>query len=74
MQLSESLILQLSGAASLANIHTLNLHGNGLHKVKYLHNLPALRRLTVSFNELTRVDDFAHMVSDTAQSSFYKLG
>ena len=41
----------------------LNLHGNGLNRLKHISCLTGLKKLVVSFNELTMLDDLAHMVS-----------
>ena len=50
----------------------LNLHGNGLSRLQHVNCMTALKRLTVSFNELTRLDDISHMVrsTDLSQSAF----
>ena len=61
--LSEEAIKKLTKATSLMNIEVLNLHGNGLSKVKQLQNLPLLKRLILSFNELTRLDDIVQLVN-----------
>ena len=45
----------------------LNLHGSGLSKLKVLSGLRALRHLTISFNEVTRLDDISHMVRLTGR-------
>ena len=60
--LSESVMLKISKARTITNIQYLNLHGNGLTKVKEVQALPQLKRLIISFNELTRLDELAHMV------------
>lgn len=62
--LSEEHLLMTSRAMTLTSITTLNLHGNGLTKLKGLNTMPSLTKLIVSFNELTRLDDVAHLVSD----------
>lgn len=43
-------------------VQVLNLHGNSLSKIKEISRLTALRRLTISFNEFTHLDDISHMV------------
>ena len=40
----------------------LNLHGNGLSRLQHVSCMTALKKLTVSFNELTRLDEIGHMV------------
>ena len=60
--LTEELILKTAGVESVEHITVLNLHGNGLTKVKPLQALKELKRLTLSFNELTRLDELSHMV------------
>lgn len=42
-------------------MQVLNLHGNGLVRLKGIGTLSQLRYLAVSFNELTRLEDIAHM-------------
>jgi len=63
MVLSEETLLKVSRCRSLIHITTLNLHGNGLIRLKHLVMLPSLVHLTVSFNDLTRLDDLAGLVS-----------
>jgi len=60
--LSEEVLLNLSKCNSLTSISTLNLHGNGLIRLKHLALLPALVHLTISFNDLTSLDDLAGLV------------
>jgi len=60
--LSEDLLLKVSGCSSLSCITNLNLHGNGLIRLKHLALLPFLVRLSVTFNDLTRLDDLAGLV------------
>lgn len=64
--LNDELLLKISKCDALANITVLNLHGNGLTKLKNLQSLSALRKLIVPFNELTRLEDLAHMVTNKA--------
>ena len=63
--LSEELILKTCNAKSIQGIQVLNLHGNGLTKLKGIQSMHALKKLIVSFNELTRLDDVAQTVSLT---------
>jgi hypothetical protein len=60
--LCEDSIKKLTKASSLMNIVVLNLHGNSLTKVKPLQNLPLLKKLILSFNELARLDDIVQLV------------
>jgi len=60
--LSEEVLLKVSKCRSLIHITTLNLHGNGLIRVKHLAMLPSLVHLVVSFNDLTSLDDLAGLV------------
>ena len=64
MELPDDTLLSMGKAASLGEIHTLNLHGNCLSSLKGLSRLTAMRRLIVSFNELTRLEDLSHMVRE----------
>ena len=70
--LTDTLILKASGQDNVENITVLNLHGNGLAKLKPLNSLKCLRRLTVSYNELTRLDDLSYMVSDSCDCQLGK--
>ena len=69
--LSESVMLKISKARTITNIQYLNLHGNGLTKVKEVQALPQLKRLIISFNELTRLDELAHMVRKSISMAKY---
>lgn len=60
--LSEDVILKTLRVQSLMQISVLNLHGNSLTKLKCLQGMTLLRKLIISFNEMTRLDDLAHMV------------
>ena len=60
--LTDELLLKITAQEELEHITVLNLHGNGLSKLKPLQPLRMLKRLVVSFNELTRLDDLTHMV------------
>jgi len=60
--LSEEVLLKVSKCHSLSSITTLNLHGNGLIRLKHLALLPALVHLTISFNDLTKLDELAGLV------------
>ncbi|ESO85654.1 hypothetical protein LOTGIDRAFT_155146 [Lottia gigantea] len=71
--LSEDILLKIGRASSLTSITTLNLHGNGLTKLKYIQSLKSLKRLIVSFNELTKLDDLAHMGIELIDASFNKI-
>ena len=44
------------------SFQVLNLHGNGLSRLQHLTCMTVLKKLTVSFNELTRLDDISYMV------------
>lgn len=51
----------------------LNLHGNSLSKIKEISRLTAVRHLTISFNEFTRLDDISHMVEVTKENIIIEL-
>ena len=65
--LNEDLLMKHVGVDSLDSITVLNLHNNGISKLKSIHSLHNLKRLTVSFNELSRLDEVANMVSESQQ-------
>ena len=60
--MTEETLLRVSRCSSVVNITKLNLHGNGLIRLKHMAMLPFLTHLTVSFNDLTRLDDLAGSV------------
>ncbi|XP_077946052.1 leucine-rich repeat-containing protein 9 isoform X1 [Gasterosteus aculeatus] len=61
LSLDDKILLNVTRANVLSQITVLNLHGNGLSKIKEISRLTALRRLTISFNEFTHLDDISHM-------------
>ena len=61
--LAEEAILNAAGVTALSNVRVLDLHGCGLTKLRQMQSLPHLRKLVVSFNDLTRLDDICHLVS-----------
>ncbi|XP_041469372.1 leucine-rich repeat-containing protein 9-like isoform X1 [Lytechinus variegatus] len=72
--LTEELLLKATKASSLSSITVLNLHGNGLTKLKHLSAMTSLQRLVVSFNELSRLEDVAHMANlEYLDASFNKI-
>ncbi|XP_033624638.1 leucine-rich repeat-containing protein 9-like [Asterias rubens] len=74
VSLSEDILLRLGAASCLTLITVLNLHGNGLTKLKSLAMLTSLQKLIVSFNELSKLEDLAHMASlEYIDASFNKL-
>ncbi|CAK8686447.1 unnamed protein product [Clavelina lepadiformis] len=74
VSLSEDLLLKLGRAMSISQITVLNLHGNGLGKLKGINTLSQLKRLVVSFNELNRLDDIAQMPQlEQVDASFNKI-
>ncbi|XP_077999840.1 leucine-rich repeat-containing protein 9-like isoform X2 [Glandiceps talaboti] len=71
--LTEELILKTAKVSAFQGVTVLNLHGNGLTKLKYMSSMTLLRKLIVSFNELTRLDDVAHMNLEYLDASFNKI-
>ncbi|GFN97682.1 leucine-rich repeat-containing protein 9 [Plakobranchus ocellatus] len=71
--LTDELLLKAAKQPSLNKITTLNLHGNGLTKLRHLQALHHLQRLTVSFNELTRLDELSGMHLTYLDASFNKI-
>lgn len=47
---------------TLFRFQNLNLHGNSLSKLRDLAKLTGLRKLNISFNEFTCLDDVYHLV------------
>lgn len=71
--LTEDLILKVASVDSLSSITSLNLHGNAISKLKPIHSLHNLKRLVVSGNELTRLDELSHMCLEYLDASFNKI-
>ncbi|XP_022332452.2 leucine-rich repeat-containing protein 9-like isoform X4 [Crassostrea virginica] len=71
--LNEDLIMKHVGVDSLDSITVLNLHNNGISKLKSIHSLHNLKRLTVSFNELNRLDEVANMGLEYLDASFNQI-
>ena len=72
--LTEEILLKFLKTDSLANVSVLNLHGNGLTKLKHLAGMPNLKKLVISFNDLTRLDDVAHLVRKQCYFKFRSGG
>ncbi|XP_076442127.1 leucine-rich repeat-containing protein 9-like isoform X2 [Babylonia areolata] len=71
--LTEELLLKAAKSETLSTITYLNLHGNGLSKLKHIQSLVSLKKLVVSFNELTRLDEITHMNIEYLDASFNKI-
>ncbi|XP_041353285.1 leucine-rich repeat-containing protein 9-like isoform X2 [Gigantopelta aegis] len=71
--LTDELLLKTARVHSLSDITVLNLHGNGLSKLKHIQSLTMLKTLIVSFNDLTRLDELAHMGLEYLDVSFNKI-
>ncbi|RUS71694.1 hypothetical protein EGW08_020538 [Elysia chlorotica] len=71
--LTDELLLKAARQPTLSKITCLNLHGNGLTKLRHLQALHHLHRLTVSFNELTRLDELSGMPLTYLDASFNKI-
>nr|XP_022332451.1 leucine-rich repeat-containing protein 9-like isoform X3 [Crassostrea virginica] len=71
--LNEDLLMKHVGVDSLDSITVLNLHNNGISKLKSIHSLHNLKRLTVSFNELSRLDEVANMGLEYLDASFNQI-
>ncbi|XP_077180065.1 leucine-rich repeat-containing protein 9 [Paroedura picta] len=59
--LDEKTILGVAKANVYCQIKVLNLHGNRLSKLRDISRLSSLRKLIVSFNEFTCLDDVYHL-------------
>ncbi|CAH1791753.1 unnamed protein product [Owenia fusiformis] len=73
VQLTDETILKHCNVHSLLDIVELNLHGNGLTRLKNLASLPQLRKLIVSFNELMKLDDITHLGLEYVDASHNKI-
>ncbi|XP_052769048.1 leucine-rich repeat-containing protein 9-like isoform X3 [Mya arenaria] len=70
---TDELLLKITMEKEFEHITTLNLHGNGLTRLKPLQPLKSLKRLVVSFNELSKLDELAHMGLEQLDASFNKI-
>ncbi|KAJ6658013.1 hypothetical protein lerEdw1_001672 [Lerista edwardsae] len=59
--LDERTILAVAKANIYSQIMVLNLHGNRLSKLRDISKLTGLRKLIISFNEFTCLDDVYHL-------------
>nr|XP_020669357.1 LOW QUALITY PROTEIN: leucine-rich repeat-containing protein 9-like [Pogona vitticeps] len=59
--LDEKTVLTVAKANIYSQIMVLNLHGNRLSKLRDISKLTGLRKLIVSFNEFTCLDDVYHL-------------
>ncbi|KAL8572554.1 hypothetical protein ACOMHN_040458 [Nucella lapillus] len=71
--LTEELLLKSAKSETLSTITYLNLHGNGLTRLKHIQSLTSLKKLVISFNELTRLEEITHMNIEYLDASFNKL-
>ena len=55
--------MKYAKVSSLSHITVLDLHGLGLTKLRHIHTLTNLKRLVVSSNQLTRLEDVGQMVT-----------
>ncbi|XP_062619612.1 leucine-rich repeat-containing protein 9-like isoform X3 [Saccostrea cucullata] len=68
--LNEEILMKHVEVDSLEAITVLNLHNNGICKLRPIHSLYHLKRLTVSFNELNKLDEVANMGLEYLDASF----
>uniref|UniRef100_A0A672ZP59 Leucine rich repeat containing 9 n=1 Tax=Sphaeramia orbicularis TaxID=375764 RepID=A0A672ZP59_9TELE len=73
LNLNDKILLQVAQANVLSQITILNLHGNRLNKLKDISRLMALRHLTISFNDVTPLDDIGHMFYVETEGSNFSL-
>ncbi|XP_061469286.1 leucine-rich repeat-containing protein 9 isoform X2 [Rhineura floridana] len=59
--LDEKTVLAVAKANIYSQIMILNLHGNRLSKLRDISKLTGLRKLIISFNEFTCLDDVYHL-------------
>ncbi|XP_005098353.1 leucine-rich repeat-containing protein 9 [Aplysia californica] len=71
--LTDELILRAAKVDMMHKVTVLNLHGNGLTKLRHLQVVTNLKRLVVSFNELTRLDELSNMHIEYIDASFNKI-
>ncbi|XP_008581575.1 PREDICTED: leucine-rich repeat-containing protein 9-like [Galeopterus variegatus] len=61
ISLDDKTILSIAKTSIYSHIVSLNLHGNSLSKLRDLSKLTGLRKLNISFNEFTCLDDIYHL-------------
>jgi len=72
--LTEDLLLKQTNASYTSRITVLNFNGSGLSKLKLLSTLVNLKKLIVSFNELTSLQDLSGMSNlEYLDASFNKI-
>jgi len=72
--LSDAVLLKIGRATSLKQITHLNLHGNGLVKLRGVCSLTQLKTFTVSFNDLSSLEDIAHLsLLEYVDASFNRI-
>jgi len=72
--LSDAILLKIGHATSLKQITRLNLHGNGLVKLRGVCSLTQLKTFTVSFNDLSSLEDIAHLsLLESVDASFNRI-
>ncbi|EMP30661.1 Leucine-rich repeat-containing protein 9 [Chelonia mydas] len=71
--LDEKTVLSVAKANIYSQITVLNLHGNSLSKLRDISKLTGLRKLIVSFNEFTSLDDVYHMPASLRLSVIGRL-
>ncbi|XP_078516483.1 leucine-rich repeat-containing protein 9 [Lissotriton helveticus] len=59
--LDEQTVLSVAKAILHSQIEVLNLHGNGLNKLKDLSKFKWIRKLIISFNEFTSLEDVSYL-------------
>ncbi|XP_069495003.1 leucine-rich repeat-containing protein 9 isoform X2 [Ambystoma mexicanum] len=61
ISLDEKTILSLAKADICSQVEVLNLHGNGLNKLKDLSKFTSIWKLIISFNEFTSLEDVSYL-------------
>ena len=62
LELTEDMLLKHCSVESTKNITILSLHDCGLSRLKNINHMANLKKLVVSFNNLTKLDDITSMV------------
>ncbi|XP_025105112.1 leucine-rich repeat-containing protein 9-like isoform X2 [Pomacea canaliculata] len=73
VSMTEEQLLKMGPAHILSAITYLNLHGNGLSKMKGIQSLTSLKKLIVSFNELTTLEDISQMDLEYLDASYNNI-
>lgn len=72
--ISERDIRELTGYSDLSCLTVLNLHGSNLSRLTSFKNCTSLKKLILSFNDLSRIDEINNLNIEYLDVSFNRIG